>query len=338
VMFECGCRLGHELANLDGLKKQVQVFLSCINCLYLVSPKYRWLIKPCPVQATSPKRFHDGEEKDEVESAGMEVVELETIKKELVLSQARLKLTIMAGASQGNLPASPGLTPAETVGFLTTANLYLSAIQICEQFNLSLAGVIEALTSKAVRLSSARPQDKSAAWQWLAENRPGGIDIQGDCAVVATWTLLEHLVSTKEKAGETLLHRVTVSRLFSLGATLPPWLVAGYKKRDAAELVRLYHGQGLLEAATGLVIEYLDAVLGKGGEYFGLETSLQANNRPAWVPWTVIDRLCLELSDNAGIPVFAKCLDRLDRSVESYLGTVGRVSRDMIANRAQAVK
>merc|ERR1719341_2838888 len=304
-MFECGCRLGHELANLDGLKKQVQVFLSCINCLYLVSPKYRWLIKPCPVQATSPKRFYDGEEKDEVESAGMEVVELETIKKELVLSQARLELTIMAGASQGNLPASPGLTPAETVSFLTTANLYLSAIQICEQFNLSLAGVI---------------------------------DIQGDCAVAATWTLLEHLVSTKEKAGETLLHRVTVSRLFSLGATLPPWLVAGYKKRDAAELVRLYHGQGLLEAATGLVIEYLDAVLGKGGEYFGLETSLQANNRPAWVPWTVIDRLCLELSDNAGIPVFAKCLDRLDRSVESYLGTVERVSRDMIANRAQAVK
>ena len=153
--------------------------------------------------------------------------------------------------------------------------------------------------------------------------------------------------------------------------------------------MRLYHGQGLLEAATGLVIEYLDAVLGKGGEYFGLETSLQANNRPAWVPWTVIDRLCLELSDNAGIPVFAKCLDRsvsfsnlhvslyaslclylslslsgsvflygclsvyinleryialiylsdvsirLDRSVESYLGTVERVSRDMIANRAQ---
>ena len=69
------------------------------------------------------------------------------------------------------------------------------------------------------------------------------------------------------------------SRLFSLGATLPPWLVAGYKKRGAAELMRLYHGQGQLEAATSLVIEYLEAVLGKGGEYFGLEGSLQANTR-----------------------------------------------------------
>ena len=63
VMFECGSRLGSELVNLDGLKKQVQAFLSCINCLYLVSPKYRWLIKPCPAQGASPKRFSDGEEK-----------------------------------------------------------------------------------------------------------------------------------------------------------------------------------------------------------------------------------------------------------------------------------
>ena len=37
---------------------------------------------------------------EEVESRGMEVVELESIKKELVLSQARLKLTVMAGTTQ----------------------------------------------------------------------------------------------------------------------------------------------------------------------------------------------------------------------------------------------
>jgi len=65
------------------------------------------------------------------------------------------------------------LTPAETVGFLTTSNLYISAIQICEEFSLPLTGVIEALASRAVRIANARPQEKSAAWSWLAENRPG---------------------------------------------------------------------------------------------------------------------------------------------------------------------
>jgi len=264
----------------------------------------------------------------------MEVIELADIKKELVVSQARLKLTLMAGNSQGGLPASPGLSPAETVGFLTTANLYMSAIQICSEFKLEMTGVVEALASKAVRLSNAKPQEKTAAWTWLAENRPGGLDIQGDDAVSATWSLLEHLVTTQEKKGETVLHRVTVLRLFSLGASLPPWLVAGYKKRDCAELCRLYHSQGHLEAATDLMIEYLEAVLGKGGEYFGIESSLQANSRPAWVPWTVLDRLFLELSDNANNPAFAKCLNRLDASVEKYLGTVERVSRDMIASKA----
>ena len=49
--------------------------------------------------------------------------------------------------------------------------------------------------------------------------------------------------------------------------------------RDCAELCRLYHSQGHLEAATDLMIEYLEAVLGKGGEYFGIESSLQANSR-----------------------------------------------------------
>jgi len=335
VMYECGSRLGNELCNLEGLKKQVQSLLSCINCLYLVSPKYQWLIKPCPVPATSPKRFLDGSEKmEEVEAQGMEVVELSDIKKELVVSQARLKLTVMAGTSQGSLPASPGLTPAETVGFLTTANLYLSAVQICCEFSLELTGVIEALASKAVRLSTGKPQEKSAAWLWLAENRPGGLDIQGDCAVAATWSLLQHLVTSQEKAGETVLHRVAVLRLFSLGAVLPPWLVAGYKKRDCAELCRLYHAQGQLEAATDLIIEYLEAVQGHGGEYFGLQHSLQANTRPAWVPWTVLDRLFLELSDNSNNSTFSKCLNRLDASVEKYLGTVQRTTRDMIASKS----
>lgn len=69
------------------------------------------------------------------------------------------------------------------------------------------------------------------------------MDLQIDCAVTASWSLLQHLVTARERPGETVLHRAAVVRLFSLGAGLPPWLVDGYKKRDAAQLMRLYHAQ-----------------------------------------------------------------------------------------------
>lgn len=43
------------------------------------------------------------------------------------------------------------------------------------------------------------------------------------------------------------------------------------QKVDAAELLRLYLNYDLLEEAVDLVSEYVDAVLGKGHQYFGIE-------------------------------------------------------------------
>lgn len=45
---------------------------------------------------------------------------------------------------------------------------------------------------------------------------------------------------------------------------------------DAAELLRLYLNYDLLEEAVDLVLEYVDAVLGKGHQYFGIEVSSPA--------------------------------------------------------------
>jgi hypothetical protein len=36
-MYECGMRLGTEVFNLDGLKRQAKCYLACINSLKLVS-------------------------------------------------------------------------------------------------------------------------------------------------------------------------------------------------------------------------------------------------------------------------------------------------------------
>lgn len=40
---------------------------------------------------------------------------------------------------------------------------------------------------------------------------------------------------------------------------------------DAASLLRLYLNFDLLDAAAELVLEYVDALLGKGHQYFGIE-------------------------------------------------------------------
>ena len=41
----------------------------------------------------------------------------------------------------------------------------------------------------------------------------------------------------------------------------------------AAELLNLYINYDMLEEATYLALEYIDAVMGKGTEYFGLTVS-----------------------------------------------------------------
>ena len=63
-------------------------------------------------------------------------------------------------------------------------------------------------------------------------------------------------------------------KLLSLSCNLPTWLVNDYKERNAAELLQLYVNFDLLEEAGELTIEYINAVLGIGKEYFGLKVTV----------------------------------------------------------------
>merc|ERR1711915_803863 len=163
----------------------------------------------------------------------------------------------------------------------------------------SMINVVEGLASKCAKLSQSRGSEVSAAWTWLAENRPGGKEVQGEDAVEASWQLLEHIVSTEETKGCTSLHRVALTRL-----------------------------------AGKVAIEYLLAVMGQGSEYFGLEGGLSGKSNPAWVPWTVLDRLFLELKENCNHSGVKNVLERLEGTVEKYLNLVETVSIDMQAHRA----
>jgi hypothetical protein len=52
--------------------------------------------------------------------------------------------------------------------------------------------------------------------------------------------LLQTYLSSLEKKGQTGLHKAVVTKLMSLGAFLPAWIVSSYQLVNPAELLRLY--------------------------------------------------------------------------------------------------
>ena len=337
VMYEAGARLGLELTSLVGLKKQAQSYLACINSLKLVSAKYQWIVKPGHGMASkSPKRSLEGEERERGGNSSMEVVELEDIEKELLLCQARLKLVSMSGDS--SLCFTPGLTPAETVSLLSAANLFMEAVRVATTYSLPgcLVTVVQSLASKCARLSGGRGGDLGQAWTWLAENRQaGGREAGGEDAVEVAWQLLETIVTGQEEAGSTALHRAVLTSLAATRTAAPPWLLAGYKQRDCSELIRVFHQLGYIEQAGETAIQYIRAVMGEGSEYCGLKEGLKPTSKQsAWLPWTVLDRLVLELRENSGHPGVKNVLERLQATIGNYQKLVDTVSKDMISIRA----
>ena len=142
------------------------------------------------------------------------------------------------------------------------------------------------------------------------------------------------LGTQKSQRGCTALHRAVLCKLSQARCAPPPWLVAGYKMKDCSELIRVYHQLGYIEQAGEIAIQYITAVMGDGAEYFGLSGGLTPTSPPAWVPWTVLDRLVLELRENREHPGVRNVLERLQATVDVYLQTVDDVSRKMISVRA----
>ena len=64
-----------------------------------------------------------------------------------------------------------------------------------------------------------------------------------------------------------------------------------------------------------------------------MEGGLSGSSKPAWVPWTVLDRLFLDLKENSTHTGVRKVMNRLEVTVEKYLDLVERVSGEMVTQR-----
>lgn len=331
VMYEQGMRLGQESHSPTIILKQSRCLLACINALHLVNEKYRWIVRPVADQSQAgeanpiKKRSIDGREVLHYKvKKQVEVLELKDIKNEYYIVTARLKLAKLSPELQTIARAGP----SELVAILSSVGLYTTALHLCDRFNIPKSSVLESLASQCVRLCQ---HEDVNAWDWLIHNEIFDKGVSDSNVTNISWRLLEHLTLKHEKDNSSELHKAVAKKLLYHGAFLPQWLMSSYKKRNAAELLRLILNTGRLLEANALALEYIGAVLGRGKEYFGLETPLVATAPATWLPLNTLELLLLELEHASKTDhMYIECYEELKEVLDYYVETVVRVSEDMI--------
>ncbi|XP_078112382.1 nuclear pore complex protein Nup160 isoform X3 [Sander vitreus] len=314
VMFELGMRLGREVRTRLGLQKQVNCYLAALNCLRLIRPEYAWIVQPAAGATyerpgASPKRNSDGEFSSEPVKRQVDILELKDLEKEYILSRSRLTL------AQHHPPSAAiagTASPVEMVSLLVQTGLFDSALSVCQTFNLNLTSVFEGLTFKCIKLQFGGEETQNEAWSWLAANQLSSVvNTKESSATDEAWRLLSSYLDLHPSSNGQH-HRCVINKLLSHAVPLPDWLISSYKGVDAASLLRLYLNFDLLDAAADLVLEYIDALLGRGHQYFGIERPLSATSSSVWLPYTSIDQLLQTLNETqTNSSMYNKVRDKL---------------------------
>ncbi|XP_061780964.2 nuclear pore complex protein Nup160 [Nerophis lumbriciformis] len=314
VMLELGMRLGREVPSVVGLKKQVNCFLAAINCLRLIRPQYAWMLQPAwPPQGdrpgASPKRNSDGDFVSRPVKRQVDILEIKDVEKEYALARCRLTL---AEHHPPSAAIAGGASAAELVRLLLDCGLFTCASRLCHTFKVPLTSLFEALTYRCIKLQFGGEESQNEAWLWLSANQLSSVvNTKESSAVDEAWRLLASFLERFPSANG-IHHRCVLTKLLSHGMPPPDWLVKSFKEVDAAALLRLYLNFDLLDAAAELVIEYVDALLGRGHQYFGIKAPLSATAPCVWLPYTSIDQLMVALKETqTNVIIYNKLRDKL---------------------------
>ncbi|KAF3422683.1 hypothetical protein E2986_06785 [Frieseomelitta varia] len=337
VMYEQAMRLSQESQSVAIVSRQAQCLLACINALHLVSEKYRWIVRPVIDQNYLEEMDYEVQTRSTgnedalhyIIKKQIEVLELNDIKREYYIVDARLKISKIN--SELHVVSHAG--PSELIIILPTIGLYTTALHLCDEFKVNKSSVLESLTSQCIRLS--RGEDPNA-WDWLIQNDIFDIGLSNTNVTNTAWRLLEYLTLKHENDRCSELHKAVARKLLQEGAFIPQWLLMSYKKRNAAELLRLMLNTGRILEASELGIEYINAVLGKGKENFGLKTHLTSVTPAVWLPLNTLEVLLYELKEVSENPIFSESYQRLQEALNNYEQKVIRVSKDMIQMKSSS--
>nr|XP_057932206.1 nuclear pore complex protein Nup160 [Doryrhamphus excisus] len=332
AMLELGMRLGREVPSVVGLRKQVNCFLAAINCLRLIRPQYAWLLQPAwaPLgdrPGASPKRNSDGDFVSQPVKRQVDILEIKDVEKEYALARCRLTL---AEHHPPSAAIAGTASAAELVRLLLDCGLFTCALRLCHTFNVPLSSLFEALTFRCIKLQFGGEESQNEAWLWLSANQLSSVvNTKESSAADEAWRLLASFLERFPSANG-IHHRCVLTKLLSHGVPPPDWLVKSFKEMDAASLLRLYLNFDLLDAAAELVIEYVDAVLGKGHYYFGIKAPLSATAPCVWLPYTSIDQLMVALKETQ---TTAKVYNKLRDKLDDYHKLVEQTTKMRLANR-----
>ncbi|CAH2014720.1 unnamed protein product [Acanthoscelides obtectus] len=338
VMYEHAFRLSsYNDQNVEALEKQVKCYLAAKNVLSLCSPEHAWVVRPTDpdeemVEVMLPPRAGSNQEAEVFRlKRQVEVVNIDTIKKELLFADAKLKLCRYNMSSPASITS-----PVELVGMLNISGLFKTALEVCTAFQLSYCSVFETLTKHCVSLTLANEEyDQPNTWEWLVENDLQDLPVNRDNIADIVWKLLQDYLSKYEKPNMTELHRAVCSKIIQMGVFLPYWLIVSYKLRNPSELLRLLHASGRLEEASELARELLLAALGYGKEYFGFEKPLSHSATSFALPVHALRALVQELhmhNEMAGQekdeePPFIKEYNLLKELLGKYMETALRATQ-----------
>ncbi|TKS72896.1 Nuclear pore complex protein [Collichthys lucidus] len=240
----------------------------------------------------------------------VDILELKDLEKEYILSRSRLTL------AQHHPPSAAiagSASSSEIVSLLVQSGLFDSALSVSLTFRLNLSPVFEGLTFKCIKLQFGGEESQNEAWSWLAANQLSSVvNTKESSATDEAWRLLASYLDRYPSANGQY-HRCVINKLLSHGVPLPDWLVKSYKAVDAASLLRLFLNFDLLDDAAELVTEYVDALLGKGHLYYGIQRPLSATSPSVWLPYTSIDQLLQTLNETqTNSSVYNRVRDKLD--------------------------
>ncbi|CAG9862053.1 unnamed protein product [Phyllotreta striolata] len=336
AMYEQAFRLSQK-TTVEALEKQVKCYLAAKNVLHLCPSQHAWVVRPADPDEEDehvifqPLAGSNGEIRTFKIKKQIEVVDIETIGKELTFASAKLKLL------QFNPAVSISVCdPLELVISLNNSGMFKAAFEICSTFDLPYSLVFEALTKRCVMLTEAEDPN---AWNWLVENDLQDLPVNRESAADVVWKFLQDCLEKYEEPRMSCLHNVVCKKIINMQIYLPHWLKASYKARNPSELLRLLHASGRLEEAVELAKDYILSAMGYGKEEFGFSQPLAPTSPAFCLPVYAIQRLVDELDIQNSMNVekpYTHEYDDLKVLFSKYLETAIRVSNQMCQVKGRA--
>ncbi|XP_030561642.1 nuclear pore complex protein Nup160 homolog [Drosophila novamexicana] len=323
VMYEQAMRLQVDSDAPDALQKRCSSLLVCINCLYLVDNRYRWIAKPTigDEKVATDQTNNEQRSLETYKTHEVVVLELTDIRRELLHAEALREL-----AHHRKDVAAYEMAGAEELSYLlATCGLYTAALKLARGHAFSVLPIFESLAAACVSTTEDKTKD---AWAWLQNNDLADLAHRNSAADMA-WSLLQKLVVDNELNESTSIRKCVVNRILTLNAFVPQWLYDSYKLANSRELLHLLVKHNRLLDAADLACEMIGGMLGAGSEYFDFKHSVNVTNPQLAFPINTIDLLLHGLQVNGSKHIeYEMAHVKLEEEVARYIETVKRTTDD----------